>query len=442
MFDFLSKKFSSIFSKITGKGHLTADSVNEALEKVKDALLEADVPYDLVEEFTASVKNEAVGQKVTDSIKPGEQFVKIVHEKIKEFLGGQSVNFSFQLPSVVMVLGLQGSGKTTTIAKLAHWVNRQAKERGKQRRILLGSVDFYRPAAVDQLEQLAGQVGVDFYRSSETDPIKAAQDIFKQYKNNSYELLLLDTAGRLHVDNQMLQELRDIDANLSPRYKFLVLDAMTGQESLNVAKAFEQSVGFDSAILSKMDSDTRGGAAFSFRYALKKPIQFVGMGEKTDDLQQFHPDRMAGRILGMGDIVSLVEKAQEKIEQSEQERMEKSFMQGKLTLQDFADQMGMMNKMGSLSQVMKYMPGMGGQEISPEMIEKGEREMKQFKAIISSMTLKERVYPKVLDGSRKQRIARGSGVEVADVNALLTKFEQMQQFVKLFKGFKRFPKFF
>ena len=438
MFDFLSQKFSSIFSTITGKSHLSEKNMAEALEKVQEALLEADVPHQLVETFITEIKAEALGKKVLTSLKPGEQLIKVVHDKLKAFLGSDSsVEFSFQLPATIMMMGLQGSGKTTTIGKLAHWVQEQAKKRGKKRDILVASVDFYRPAAIDQLEMVAKQVGVAFYRPVETDPLKAAIAIQAYAKKERFELLFLDTAGRLHVDSQMLQELRDINVALEPRYKLLVIDAMTGQESLNVAQAFEQGVGYYGGILTKMDSETRGGVAFAFRYAQKKPILFVGTGEKPGDLEFFHADRMAGRILGMGDVLSLLEKAQDSIKQSEQEAAYAAFMKGQFTLQDFADQLAMVGKMGSLSQLVKYFPGAAGMQLSPDKIEKGEAEIKKFKAIISSMTEKERILPRILDASRKKRIALGAGVQPADINVLLDRFEQSQQYAKLFKKFGR-----
>lgn len=441
MFDFLANKFSSIFTSLTGTGKLTEQNMQEALDKVQEALLEADVPHGLIQAFIADIKAEAVGKKVLSSVKPGEQLIKIVHEKLKIFLGGQNTaEFSFSLPATVMVLGLQGSGKTTSIAKMAYWVQEQAKKRGKTRRILFGSVDFYRPAAVDQLEILAKQVGASFYRASSTNPVIAAQEIQAHAKKEFFELVFLDTAGRLHIDNHLLQEIRDIDTKISPRYKILVVDAMTGQESLNVAQAFESGVGYHMAVMTKMDSETRGGAAFAFRYAQKKPVIFVGSGEKIADLELFHPDRMAGRILGMGDIVSLVEKAENTIHKAEQEKMYQSLAQGKFTLQDFANQIAMVNTMGSLSQVMKYLPGLASANVSPDMISKGEVELRRFRAIISSMTLKERVSPAILDASRKQRIAKGAGVGVSDVNLLLERFEQSQQYAKLFKKLWRGPK--
>lgn len=445
MFDFLSQKFSAVFSRLVGTGHLSEKNMQESLDKVRDSLIEADVPLTVVDGFIAKIAQEALGQRILKSVKPGEQFVKIVHERLIDFLQGEnggSQPFSFQIPSVVMTLGLQGAGKTTAIAKLAHFAQEQAKSRGKSRSILVASVDYYRPAAIDQLEILAGQVGCSFYRAYKNDPLAAAKDIYAYFKEKQFDLLFLDTAGRLHIDNALMQEVRSIDAIIKPKYKFLILDAMTGQESLNVAKAFEQGVGFYGAILTKMDSDSRGGAAFAFKYVLKKPILFVGIGEKISDLELFYPDRAANRILGMGDVVSLVEKAQRAINQQEQDSIYKAMNKGRLTLKDFSEQLEMMNKLGSLSQIMKYMPGMAAQKITPGMMEQGEQELIRFKAIIASMTPKERLDHRILNSSRKQRVAKGAGVKVSDIDVLLDRFEQSQQYVKLFKNFGRFNKFF
>lgn len=439
MFDFLTKKFSGIFASLTGKDRLTDKNLEETLEKVKDSLLQADVPYDLVMAFIGDVKNDVVGQKVFASMDPSEQFVKIIYDRLLTFLGGQYLqeSFLFQIPSVIMVMGLQGSGKTTTVGKLAYFIQKQAEKRNKTRKILLASIDFYRPAAIDQLEVIAKQVGVDFYRSSQTDVFKAAKEIIAYYKHHGYEHLLLDTAGRLHIDQSMMNELAAVKKIIEPKYSFMVLDAMTGQESLAVAQSFEKVVGFDYAILSKTDSDTRGGAAFSFRYALKKPVLFMGVGEKSESIELFRPERIAKRMLGMGDILTLVENAQDKMKQSEQELVTKSFMSGNVTLNDFEKQLSMVSKLGSLSGIMKFMPGMAGVQISQEDLQKGEKEMKLFRAIISSMTKKERLLPDILDGSRKKRIAKGAGVDVSLVNLLMQRFEQSKQFVKLLKK-KRF----
>ncbi|MBU4269855.1 signal recognition particle protein [Candidatus Dependentiae bacterium] len=438
MFDFLSQKFSGILGWMKDKGRLTEENIQDAVNQVQNALLDADVPYELVQSFLSGIKSEIINKKLQSGLRPGEKFIKIVYDKLLEFLGGGNnlVVDSFQIPSVIMVMGLQGSGKTTTVAKLANYILKQAKKNGKNRKILLASVDFYRPAAIEQLKILAKQVGVDFYAPDTSNSLKAAQDIYNYYKKNSYQLLFLDTAGRLHIDQEMIEELKQIDKNLEPKYKILVLDSMTGQESLNVAKVFDKSVGFNSAILTKMDSDTRGGAAFSFKYELKKNIIFVGSGEKIDDIESFIPERMASRILGMGDILTLIEKSQDLIDEKKSGDIANKLMAGNFTLQDFLDQIAMVSKMGSLQKIAKYLPGANA--ISPEMLEKSQEEMKKFKAIISSMTKKERFLPQILDASRKKRIALGSGVLVSDINILLQKFEQSKQFAKMFRKFKPF----
>jgi signal recognition particle subunit SRP54 len=438
MFDFLSRKFSEIVNKLTDGGKLSESNIAQALESVRDALLEADVPYELVNAFVASVKQDSLGKKVLASVKPGEQFVKIVYDQLVNFMGGTHNSFVFQMPSIVMVMGLQGSGKTTSIAKMVRFVQKEAEKKGKKRRVLMASVDFYRPAAIDQLEVLAQSVNASFFRATSSGPVEAAHEILNYYKKGSYELLFLDTAGRLHVDAPMLQELKKIEQIVHPRHTFLVLDAMTGQESLTVAKAFNEQVPFQGAMLTKLDSDTRGGAAFAFRYALKKPIIFVGTGEKVDDIDVFRPDRISGRILGMGDVLSLVEKAEEQVAEKDKQSLERSLRRGTLTLDDFEAQMSMVSNMGSLTNLMKYMPGMGSVDVKPEVMDKAEREMKLFRAVIRSMTPKERLCPQILDGSRKKRIANGAGVDVTMVNLLLQRFEESKQYVKLFKKLGRF----
>ena len=444
MFDFLTQKFSSIFSKITTSSTITQRDIDQVLAQVKDALIEADVPLTLVQTFCADIEKEVAGQKVLASLKPAEHLIKVVHDRLKSFLGGQdTVPFTFQIPSVIMVMGLQGSGKTTSIGKMALLMHNEAQAKGKNRRILIASVDFYRPAAIDQLEIVAKNIpNAVFYRAASTNPLEAVRQIYAYYQKELFELLFLDTAGRLHVDDAMMHELQEINKIIKPKYKVLVLDAMTGQESLQVAQKFNSQIGFDGAVLTKLDSNTRAGAAFAFRYSLKKPIWFVGTGEKSTDFERLLPERLAGRILGLGDIATLVEKAQEKIKQSEQDALERSFKKGHITLQDFADQMKMMQKMGSLSQIVKYMPGAAHPSFSPEMIEKGEVELKKFNALISSMTPKERLLPALIEASRKKRIAKGAGLQVTDVNILLDRFEQSQQYVKLLKKFGRFPGLF
>ncbi len=401
---------------------------------VEQALLEADVPYAVVQTFITLVKNDVVGQNIIGALKPAEQLMSVVQRKIVDFLGGSDATFSLSFPATIMVMGLQGSGKTTTIGKLAYRIKKDAEKSGVTKKIIVGSIDFYRPAAIDQLEVLAKQVGITFYRAQSADPVYAAKEIRSYAQEGGFDVLLLDTAGRLHIDNKMLQEMQEVDALVRPTQKFLVLDAMTGQESLAVAKAFDDTIGFNAAILTKMDSDTRGGAAFSFRFVLKKPIVFTGEGEKVTDLSPFYPDRAAERILGMGDLRTLIEQAEEKMTVSERAKAEKSFSDKIFSLQDFADQMSIMNRLGSFSQLLKYMPGMGAQ-ISPEVIQRGERELLKFRAVICSMTPKERLNPAILDDSRRIRIAKGAGAAVTDINSLLKRFEEAKQYVKLLDKF-------
>lgn len=438
MFDFLSKQFGSIVATL-GKKKITEAQLKDVLQKIVDSLIEADVPHQLAQSFIEQVKQEAIGTQLIKSLKPDQQFIKIVHDKLKQFLGGQSATpCDFSKHSKVLVMGLQGSGKTTSIAKLAYHI----KQTHPQFKVLVASVDFCRPAAIEQLHILAQNIAVDFYRSPLTDALSAARDIDIYFQTNQYDLLLLDTAGRLHIDNLLLEQLRDIKQIISPTVSILVLDAMTGQESLNVAKAFQQAVDFQYGMLSKMDSDTRGGAAFSFRYALQKPIAFIGTGEKAEDIAEFKPDRMAGKILDMGDIVTLAERVEKHIKQDEQQSLSASMTAGKLTFEDFAKQMEMMGKLGSMSSLMKYLPGMGSLNISEDMLQKSEQELKKCRAALSSMTKKERNDPSILDGSRKLRIARGAGLQVSDINLLLSRFEESKQYVKLFSKFGRRQGFF
>lgn len=433
MFDFLSSKFSSIFSALKGSTRLTESTVNKTFEQVHDALLQADVPLQVVENFIGELKKEITGQTVTKTLKADEYLMKLVYDKVVQFLGGtlgKETTYHFKIPTKIMLMGLQGSGKTTTAIKLANFIKAQEK---KPCKILVASVDFYRPAAIEQLEILAQKASIDFYRAESKDPVIATQEIVRYSAQKGYQVLILDTAGRLQVDQPLMKELQEIKRIVVPDYAFLVLDAMTGQESIKVAQAFEETVGFSAAILTKMDSYARGGAAFAFRYMLKKPVVFMGVGEKTSDLELFKPERIASRMLDMGDILTLVEKANSKIDQEKQEQLSSAFEQGKLTLQDFADQLAMMSRLGSLSSLMRYIPGSGSLSISQEMLDKGEAELKKFRAIIGSMTTKERIEPKVLNTGRKSRIAKGAGVKTADIDMLLAKFEQSQQFVKLFK---------
>ena len=444
MFGLLSKKLSSAVSFLSNKFSLTEKDVKKARDQVRDALLESDVPYEAVESFLAEVDLEGVSNKSKGSLKPGQVLVKAVHDKLVSFLGGNSGSgFKFQRKSVVVMMGLQGSGKTTTIAKLARFAFEQAKSKDKPWKILVASTDFRRPAAMDQLEVLAKQVGCQFFRPTGKDALEAAKSALEAYWSGGYDLLLLDTAGRLHVESELLCELKEIVNLVKPRYRVMILDAMTGQESLSVAREFQQNTGFDFAILTKMDSDARGGAAFAFSYSLKKPIRFIGMGERDGDLEQFRAERAAQRILGMGDVVSLAEKAEKVVQKEDQKSLLKSFTSGRFTLEDFAKQLGMVSKLGSLSKIAKHLPGMSGANVSGDALEKGEKEMSRFRAVINSMTVKERRFPKVLDASRRKRVAQGAGVSVEDVNIMLSRFEQSRQYAKLLgkSGIGRLLKF-
>ncbi len=430
MFDFFSKKFSGILNWASSKTAMTKEDIEQATAQVREALLEADVPYNVVEDFLSEIATDVSRANLASKQKPGDHLIRIVHDKMLSFLGDEGIA-NFQIPSTIMMMGLQGSGKTTTIAKLAHWIKHEARKKNKQRKILFASVDFNRPAAVEQLKILSEQVSVDFYASQSSDPLTAACDAHAHAKAGSYDFLFLDTAGRLHVDNTMMQELQTIDAALAPKHKLLVLDAMTGQESLRVAEAFEQSIGFNGAILSKMDSDARGGGAFAFRYVLKKPILFVGSGEKPQDLERFIPKRMVGRMLGMGDLQTLLEHTDEKIDTKTQAHMTSRMMQGTMTLEDFAQQLSMVSSLGPIEKLLKYMPGAA--QVSADKLQEGKKEMTSFQAIMSSMTSKERSFPAILDASRMKRIAKGSGTSVELINKMLDRFEQMKQFAKIMR---------
>lgn len=432
MFDFLSQKFSTLFSWLQGSGRVTSETINKVVSQVEEALLDADVPYEVAMRLLEQVRADAqplLQEKVTQ---PGERLMKLVHARLLELLKGGVLATeppTFTYPAIVMAVGLQGAGKTTTLAKLAHRIIAEAARRGKQRKFLCASIDFYRPAAREQLRILAGQVGMEYFEPKATAPIAAAKEIDQYFRQGGFELLFFDTAGRLHIDEAMMHEIKEVKRLLSPKYTVLVLDTMTGQESLSVAQAFSTQVGFDGAILAKMDSDARGGAAIAFREVLKKPIWFVGTGEKIADMESFVPERMVSRLIGMGDLATLLEKADEVVEEKERDRVTSRMMSGAFNLEDFGQQLEMVGRMGALQTLARYLPGVA--QVSSEAVDRGQREMKRFRAIISSMTLRERVRPELLDASRKKRIAAGAGVGVTDVNQLLEKFEQSKQFVKM-----------
>lgn len=426
VFETLTEKFSDVFKRLIGTHKLTEKNIQEAIQKINDALIDADVPYNVVQQFIQQVSTQVTGQRVLKNLSPSEHFIKVIHDQLIAFLStpAQIDLEKIKTPSTILVVGLQGSGKTTTIGKLAHWL----KSKKTHLQINCASLDFYRPAARQQLEILAQNAGINYYQTQQQTAIKAVHEIAQQATIHA-DITLLDTAGRLHVDQDLMDELHTIKTVSKPTHTLLVLDAMTGQQSLAVAQAFQETIGIDAIILSKIDSDARAGAAFACTYCLKKPILFTGTGEKLDDLESFHPQRIATRILGMGDISSLIEKAQAHINAEEQETAMKKMMSGSFTLDDFAKQMDMVSRLGSLGSLIKYLPGISS--IDRTTLEKGEQEIRIFRVIINSMTPKERQKPSIINHSRMQRIATGAGVQLTAIRSLMVKFEQSKQFVKL-----------
>jgi signal recognition particle subunit SRP54 len=424
MFDSLSGKLESVFKKLRGRGVLKEDDVKAAMREVRLALLEADVNFKVVKEFVGRVQERAVGREILASLTPGQQVVKVVHEELVALLGGTQakLHLSPNPPTVIMMVGLQGSGKTTTAGKLA----RHFKKDG--RRVLLVPADTRRPAAVQQLVTLAKQVGVDAYLSEEKDPVAICRAAVKQAAASLFEVVILDTAGRLQIDEPLMEELRQIKAAVNPSEMLFVADAMTGQEAVNVASKFDADLGFDGAVLTKLDGDARGGAALSIRAVTGKPLKFAGMGEKLDALEPFYPDRMASRILGMGDVMSLIEKAQETVNQEEALKLAKKIKKNSFDLDDFRNQLKQVKKLGGLEQIMGMIPGMGKMKLPDAQA--GEKDLAKVEAIIGSMTPKERRDYTVINGSRRARIAKGSGTQVQDVNRLLKQFAEMRKMMK------------
>jgi signal recognition particle subunit SRP54 len=424
MFDSLSGKLEAVFKKLRGRGVLKEDDVKEALREVRLALLEADVNFKVVKDFIGRVQERAVGREILSSLTPGQQVIKIVHEELVALLGGAQakLHLSPNPPTVIMLVGLQGSGKTTTAGKLA----RNFKKDG--RRVLLVPADTRRPAAVQQLITLAKQVGVDAYSSTEQDPVVICRQAVKQAASSLFEVVILDTAGRLQIDEPLMEELRQIRAGVKPHEILFVADAMTGQEAVNIAEKFNSSLGFDGVVLTKLDGDARGGAALSVRAVTGKPLKFVGLGEKLDALEPFHPDRMASRILGMGDVMSLIEKAQASVDQEEALKLAKKLKKNSFDLDDFRSQLKQVKKLGGLESIMGMIPGMGKMKLPDAQV--NEKELVKVDAIISSMTPKERADYTLINGSRRARIAKGSGTQVQDVNRLLKQFAEMRKMMK------------
>jgi signal recognition particle subunit SRP54 len=420
----------TIFDRLGGRGRLSEDNIQEALREVRVALLEADVNFKVVRGFMDRVREKAVGQDVLRSLTPAQQVVKVVHDELVELLGGSGHRLSTapHPPTVIMLIGLQGSGKTTTAAKLARMYGKQGQHP------ILAAADTYRPAAQDQLRTLGGQVGVPVVGATGQTPLEICRAAREEAAARGLSPLLLDTAGRLHIDEAMLDELKAIKRDVAPHHVLLVVDAMTGQDAVGVAERFNQAVGIDAVVLTKMDGDSRGGAALSVRHVTGRPIAFVGMGEKTDALEPFHPDRLASRILGMGDVLSLVEKAQQTVDQEKAQELVRKLREDSFSLDDFREQLRQLRKMGPLDQIMGMLPFGKMLKGAPAELDGEQADLARFDAIISSMTPPERSRPEIINGSRRQRIARGSGTSVQDVNRLLKQYAQLRKMMKQFKG--------
>ena len=423
-FEGLTEKLNAAFKKLRGKGRLTENDVKEAMREVRLALLEADVGYKVVKDFVAKVSERAVGSDVLDSLTPAQQVVKIVSEELTSLMGGTDSRLIMANsgPTVIMLVGLQGAGKTTNGAKLAGYLRRQYGKRP-----LLVACDVYRPAAVEQLKVVGGQLGLPVYDEGQGDPVEIAENALRHARDHGNDLVLLDTAGRLHVDEALMDELRRMKAAVRPNDILLVVDAMTGQDAVNAASAFDEALGIDGVMLTKLDGDARGGAALSIRAVTGKPIKFAGTGEKLDMIEPFHPDRMASRILGMGDMLTLIEKAQSSYDEKQAAKLEEKLRKNRFTLEDYYDQLQQLRGMGDLSQIAGMLPGIGDKLQNAAIDEKA---LSHTEAIILSMTPGEREDPSILNASRKRRIAAGSGCAVVEINRLLKQFEMMQQLTK------------
>ncbi|MGD8567162.1 MAG: signal recognition particle protein [Gammaproteobacteria bacterium] len=428
MFENLTDRLSQTIKQVRGQARLTEDNIKDTLREVRKALLEADVALPVVRAFVDDVKQRALGEDVMKSLTPGQAFIKIVQGELVKLMGeaNEELNLNVRPPAVVLVAGLQGSGKTTSVAKLSRWLVEK-----KKKSVMVTSADIYRPAAIDQLETLAREVGASFFPSDTSqDPVDIANNAIDAARKQAQDVLIVDTAGRLHIDDQMMQEIKRLHGAVEPVETLFVVDSMTGQDAANTAKAFNDALPLTGVILTKTDGDARGGAALSIRQITGKPIKFLGVGEKTTALEPFHPDRMASRILGMGDVLSLIEEAEQKVDKAEAERLARKVSKGKgFNLEDFRSQLQQMQNMGGLAGLMDKMPGMSGmtQQMKNQV---DDKHMKRLEAIINSMTPHERRFPKVINGSRKKRIATGSGTQVQDVNRLLKQFTQMQKMMK------------
>ena len=428
-FESLSDKLSEAFKRLRSKGKLKESDVKEAMREVRLALLEADVNYKVAKDFIAAVTEKAIGDEVLESLTPAQQVIKIVNDEMTALMGSVNarINMSSKIPTIIMMCGLQGAGKTTHSGKLALYFKNQGK------RPLLVACDVYRPAAIKQLQVVGEKIGVPVFEMGAGNPVEIAQKAVSHAKDHGNDIVILDTAGRLHIDEELMNELKTIKAEVKPHEILLVIDAMTGQDAVNAAQAFDEALGIDGTILTKLDGDTRGGAALSVRAVTGKPIKFAGTGEKLEDLEVFYPDRMASRILGMGDVLTLIEKAQTTVDEKKALEMAKKLKQNSFDMNDLLDQMQQIKSMGPLSQVLGMLPGLSG-KIGDAEAAQGEAELKKVEAIISSMTKLEREKPTVINPPRKRRIAAGSGTRVEDVNRLLRQFEQMQKVMKQLGG--------
>ncbi len=431
-FESLSEKLNGIFKKLRGKGRLSPQDVKDAMRQVRMVLLEADVSYKVVKDFVKDVTEKASGQEILESLNPAQMVIKIVNEEMTALMGGQAVrlNYSSKVPSVVMVVGLQGAGKTTNTAKLAALIKKQ-----QNKRPLLAACDVYRPAAIKQLETVGAQVGVPVFQMGQSDPVDIAKAAIEHARRHGNDLVFLDTAGRLHVDEALMDELKRIKAAVDPAEILLTVDAMTGQDAVNAASAFDEALGITGVMLTKLDGDARGGAALSVRAVTGKPIKFVGTGEKLDAIEVFHPDRMASRILGMGDVLTLIEKAEQAVDEKKAAEMAEKLMKSRFTLQDYLDQLRSMKDMGDIDDLLGMVPGLDAKALKGAKID--PKAMARTEAIILSMTAKERANPSILNASRKRRIAAGSGTSVVEINRLLKGFDAMNAMMKQVSGSRR-----
>ncbi|MBS1419133.1 MAG: signal recognition particle protein [Clostridia bacterium] len=427
-FESLSEKLNAAFKRLRGKGRLTAADVKEAMREVRMALLEADVSYKVVKDFTKSVTERASGAEVLEALSPAQMVIKIVNQELRALMGGenQKLNISSKSPSIVMLVGLQGAGKTTNGAKLAAYMRKQGK------RPLLAACDIYRPAAIKQLETVGAQLNLPVFQMGQTNPVEIAKAAVEHARKHGNDLVFLDTAGRLHIDEALMEELKNIRDAVEPAEILLVVDAMTGQDAVNAATAFDEALGVTGVMLSKLDGDARGGAALSIRASTGKPIKFIGVGEKLDMIEPFHPDRMASRILGMGDVLTLIEKAEQNFDEKKALEAAERLRANRFTLSDYLDQMGQIKSMGDLGDIAGMLPGMDAKALQGAKLD--EKAMARQEAIILSMTQAERDNPSLLNSSRKKRVAAGSGTSVVDVNRVLKQFEAMQQMVKQMSG--------